>query len=305
MLEAGGLEADYEEVERRIESLTKERAEVAAAIRLDEGALQTYPEAEFVGVPDEAPSYRDLLARCDAARAAADDLARRRRQVAEAEEDVAGKLTWAEVSDERVEDLRRKLAEAEAARVKAWEEHAAAKADAGRLAAAVAAMPEPDLETPRRELEAAEQVAAKVGRKRERRAIEERWTGNRETSAALVRRIDEARADLNNRLLRADLPVSGVTWDGEGLLVDGVPLAQVNSAKQIAIGLAVAAAARPHLRVAAIRDGSLLDDASLTAVQRWAAENDYQVWVERVGRSAAQGVVIENGRVAAVNGEVA
>ena len=55
----------------------------------------------------------------------------------------------------------------------------------------------------------------------------------------------------------------------------------------------------PKLPVVLIRDGSLLDEASLAAVGQQAAEAGAQVWVERVGRGDECAVVIEDGEIVA------
>ena len=52
----------------------------------------------------------------------------------------------------------------------------------------------------------------------------------------------------------------------------------------------------PELRIAEIRDGSLLDDKTLAMIEEMAKEEDFQVWVEKVGDSGV-GVIIEEGEV--------
>jgi len=81
----------------------------------------------------------------------------------------------------------------------------------------------------------------------------------------------------------------------------GIPFDQASSSEQLRVSMSIAMAANPKLRVIRIQDGSLLDDNSMAAIAETAKANDYQIWIERVDDSGKVGIVIEDGRVAAVN----
>jgi energy-coupling factor transporter ATP-binding protein EcfA2 len=295
-----GLDAAFAEIDAELAALAEERAEVGRAVRADEGALASYHEGEFEGVPDEAPDAAELAAQYraavdakgenDAVRAAAREDARRL-----AESRRAYGAACAET-----ERLRELLARAESAERSACEAVSDAQAAASESAAMAEGLEDPDVAGAWGRLREAQATAAKVARKRERADIEARRAGNAEHAAALAGRIDALREKKKDLITRAPLPVPGLDCAGDEVLLRGVPLAQANTAEQVRVGLEVAAALSPHLRVAAIRDGSLLDDGSLAAVCRWAEERDYQVWLERVGPPGGPGaVVIEDGAVAA------
>ena len=65
----------------------------------------------------------------------------------------------------------------------------------------------------------------------------------------------------------------------------------------------MAVALNPKLKVVLVRDGSLLDDNSLELVAELAKVSGHQVWMEIVDTSGEVGVYIEDGQVAAVDGE--
>jgi len=46
-----------------------------------------------------------------------------------------------------------------------------------------------------------------------------------------------------------------------------------------------------------VKDGSLLDDEGLAALQQMVAAEGYQLWLERVGSDGAIGIIIEDGSV--------
>lgn len=100
-----------------------------------------------------------------------------------------------------------------------------------------------------------------------------------------------------NALAEASMPVPGLGFDDDGVTLNGVPFSQASGAEKLKVSLAIAAAANPELRVVRITDGSLLDDANMAMLQRFAQERDLQVWIERVGDRDAVAVVIEDGEV--------
>jgi len=53
----------------------------------------------------------------------------------------------------------------------------------------------------------------------------------------------------------------------------------------------------PKLKVIRIGEGSLLDKANLELIQAMAAEQGYQLLIEKVGDPGAMGVIIEDGAV--------
>jgi energy-coupling factor transporter ATP-binding protein EcfA2 len=103
----------------------------------------------------------------------------------------------------------------------------------------------------------------------------------------------------------AKFPVAGLGLGDGVVTLNGIPLAQASSAEQLRVSLAVAMAANPKLRVIRIQDGSLLDPDSLAVIESMAAAADFQIWIERVDATGKVGIVIDDGKVAAVNDEPA
>ncbi len=92
---------------------------------------------------------------------------------------------------------------------------------------------------------------------------------------------------------------AGLTFGGEDdILLGDVPFDQASAAEQLRASTAVAMALNPRLRVILIRDGSLLDTDSMKLLAQLAADNNYQVFIERVAGDKPAGIVIEDGRVA-------
>lgn len=94
-----------------------------------------------------------------------------------------------------------------------------------------------------------------------------------------IKQIDEQKVAL---VQGADMPVEGLGFDEDGVTYNGQPFVQASSAEQLKVGLAVAMALNPTLRVIRITDGSLLDTENMDIIRTMAAGGDYQVWIEQV-----------------------
>lgn len=96
--------------------------------------------------------------------------------------------------------------------------------------------------------------------------------------------VEQAKKDA---IASAQLPVPGLSFDEDGLYLNGLPFEpnQINTAQLIIAGLQINLALMKEVRIARF-DGSLLDNKSLAEVEAWAAQNDLQLFVEMVSRDA-------------------
>ncbi len=199
-----------------------------------------------------------------------------------------------------------KRSEAEAAKVRAdiealndrlreVERNAAQKRE--QLANAEA-LPDPINTTELREqIEVARRLNVGFDARDRREAIEREATEAEAKSAALTDAIAKRKEEMQAAVAKAEMPVPGLTFGADEILLGGVPFEQASSAEQLRTSVAIAMAANPKLRVIRVQDGSLLDEEAMRILAEMAAEADYQVWIEVVqsGRSAA--IVIEDGSV--------
>jgi hypothetical protein len=191
-----------------------------------------------------------------------------------------------------VEDLKAALIEAEAelaeTRMNAGEALARAesgKAEGQRLKDAIA---DPDLAAIQQQMATLEETnkAVRLKQDRAQQAAEvTRLHGESEQLTRELEGIDRQKTDL---FKRAKLPVPGLSIDGDGaggyrVTFHGVPLRQCSSSEQLAIGAEINVALNPKLRIALIREGSLLDDATLDWLDKLCREKRLQALVEIVG----------------------
>jgi len=159
-------------------------------------------------------------------------------------------------------------------------------------------LPDPiDVAALRARIEEARTTNGAVKRLQQRKAHEVR-AGNAEKQAeALTQEIDARNAAKQQAIASAAMPVTGIGFGEDQVLLNGVPFDQGSDAEQLQASVRIAAAMNPKLRVIRIRDGSLLDDEAMKNLAGFASEQDMQIWVERVDSSGTVGFVIEDGHV--------
>lgn len=235
------------------------------------------------GTPDEPVSASDLFTEHRQLReiiAANDEV---RRQLAAAQE--ATTQAVAKVVELEAQLAAAQQAAAEATQVRDW------------LAEEVPHLVDPDLSEIEAALEAVDIVNAAVRQAADYRAL---VTERNEALGAvgdLELLLAENVATRDKAMREADMPVDGLTLERDGVYYQGVPFAQVSSSEQIRVSLGIAMALNPKLKVVRIKDGSLLDEASLALVEQEAAKHGVQVWLEAVGDRDDATVIIEDGRV--------
>ena len=119
-------------------------------------------------------------------------------------------------------------------------------------------------------------------------------------SQQFTEEIEAIDAEKQRLLSEVAWPVEGLSFGESGVLYNGLPFSQASSAEQLAVSFAMSAAMNPRLKVALIRDASLLDEDQMKIVSDLAEKYDTQVWLEVVDASAGPcGILIEDGTVVA------
>lgn len=214
--------------------------------------------------------------------------------------DILAELRAAQEAVRVNEAAYERTARAQTAREQAAEALRAAVAEEEAALAAFQVMPEvPDAAEIEQRLARVDETNRAVranAEAREKRTRHEAFVAEYKTLTDKIEWLDKTKAD---GLAAATFPVPGLGFDESGVTLEGVPFSQASSAEQIRVSLAMAMSLNPRLKVVHIRDGSLLDAGSLALIAGMAAEQDYQVWIERVGDADTGAVIIEDGEVAA------
>lgn len=207
--------------------------------------------------------------------------------------------------EEREDALMRQIAqlqdEAQAAAKKASEARVAAAA----LEKEIQAMPaqqefidtaalRADIDAARKHNATSTEYARRAQRRSDLKAEVEKCTAEAD---ALTKAIEALDAEKEKAVKEAKMPVPGLTFGDEQILLNGQPFQQGSDAEQLRATIAIAAAMNPKLRVIRVHEGSHIDSNGMKLVQEFAKANDLQVWVETVESSRPTAVVIEDGRV--------
>lgn len=160
-----------------------------------------------------------------------------------------------------------------------------------------------DVTVLRRKFDDGKAINAALDRRAERDRLEAEAAAVEKKAADLTERMAERDRQKADAIAAAKMPVPGLGF-GDGMVtLNGLPFDQASGAEQLRASIGIAMAMNPNLRVMLIRDGSLLDENGLRLVGEMAEQHDFQVWLERVQTNATVGIVMEDGEVAAIDGE--
>lgn len=149
------------------------------------------------------------------------------------------------------------------------------------------------------ELANAETVNRKVRENAAAKSLADRLEAAKSDAANLSKSIDTLRVDRQLLLESAKWPVPGLGFGDGVVLFNGLPLDQACQSEKIKVGMAIAIAMNPKLRVVLMREASLLDDNSMQVVEDFCREHQAQAWLECVGTDDDYSVIIEDGEVRA------
>lgn len=144
--------------------------------------------------------------------------------------------------------------------------------------------PKPSTERLTKDLEAANFFNTKVD---EVNKIQEKLTAinkKKDESAKLTERINQAVEDKKKIFSSNPLPVKDLTFDEDNVLFKGLPFNEDHhpSSHIIGIGVKIAMAMNPNLKVIMIKDGSLLDKTTANFILKIVEEAGYQLFIEMV-----------------------
>lgn len=116
-------------------------------------------------------------------------------------------------------------------------------------------------------------------------------------SEEITGRINQRQSEKMDKIAAAKLPIDGLGFGDNEILLRGIPFNQASDAEQLQVSIAMAMTLNPKLRVIRVRDGSLLDEDSLKLLEKMAVDQDYQVWLEKVDSTGKVGFVLEDGHI--------
>lgn len=283
---------DFEAIEAANKADFDRRTEV------NRQAKQLRAQAVGITVPQDLPAERvddaalvDELTRAGEQNA---ELERRKARHEETAREVRSFVDSAATARGQAQQLRERAAALE----EVAKQHDATAETLHEKIRTAPALPEPiDTAALRERIAEASRLNAAFDARDRRDGIEREAEAAEAKSAALTDAIAKRKDEMQAAVAKAEMPVPGLTFGADEILLGGVPFEQASSAEQLRTSVAIAMAANPKLRVIRVQDGSLLDEEAMAILAEMAAEADYQVWIERVGVSGTVGIVIEDGAI--------
>ena len=278
-------------------------ADYARRTELNRMAKEAQAAADQILIPDGLPQEPpDLKAMTDELANAATvngDIAKRRAKRVEVAKQV-DKLR--EEGNALLEQSQALLAQANQMEAQGRDLLAQSQAQLARLQNAPALPDEVDTKALAAKIEAARGIAKALDRVPEKARLQAN-AKKLKTDADNLTAIMKAREDGKQRAIAAaKMPIEGLGFGDGFVTLDGVPFEQASDAHKLRASVAIAMGLNPELRVIRVRDGSLLDKASLKLLSELVEANDFQCWIETVADSPTSGFVISDGAVIAHDG---
>lgn len=232
-------------------------------------------------VPDEEVSSRDLIDRINAAQKFADDVRDANQAI------VTEQQAMADI-DREIARLKERYALAEDRRDRAVQFLQEAEANKSE-----------SVDMLKEELGNLEAINQRVREKATRRVQRKALLDASIAAAKAQGDIDAIERLKREGLEEAEFPIPGLSVDEQGITFNGIPFGQLNSAHRMQVAFAIATAGDPDLKLTIVKNGDLLDEDSLAALQKMADDRGYTVLVERDrDDSRRMGFVIHDGELA-------
>lgn len=256
----------------------------AVALRRDANRDVKTAEAQLAGMqevpaetPDEEQSATELMQEYEQARSHNDEIDFTAR-------DMHTAVTGIKVAEERIAELQRGIV--------------IMKEALGVTEAKFIALGDPtDLDEIRDRIAAVDTVNAAVHKKKERADAAAKLSVLQSKAQGFddeVKAIAKTKAD---GLAAAKFPVEGLSFDSDGVTLNGIRLEGASGREQLIVSTKLAMAMNPELRVLRIDKAEALDSDGLKIIADLADSDDYQIWMSRVTEDESEGIVIEDGEV--------
>jgi len=282
LMRVTGLDKSLAALDDKRASALKDEQRAETVLQVANVSLASIP---VVDGPDAEVSAAELLSQAAEASSTNAKHARARAWLRGKKDEAGSLASDIAICEAKLADLRGKLG--------AVEKEIAAQTPV------VEAMVDADVQAIQERIKTVEADNAKARDRAARRAAEK---SKQEASAAFSsasRAVEAIDAERRLAIESAPMPVKGLAFEDDAVTLDKIPLAQVNSARQIQVGVALALAEKKPIRVVFTRYGSLLDQHGMEALRAIAVEHGAQVFVERVSDAGGDGLCIVDGEAVA------
>lgn len=291
---------DFTEIDAKRATLYSQRTLANAAADQAEAHAMSLPYHE--NAPTAEVSAGEILSAIDKANEQKRTIEEKSRAVADAEKAILDQWKRITEAEAKVTALEAQLTAAKqavrSAKMAALELEDKAVA-AKELVAALE--PAPDITPLRAKLATIEADNAKARDNAAKKKAGEIADQKRTAAKALDTQITALDKERQDAMTGAKFPIAGLSFDDTGVRYQGKPFTQASDAEKLRVAVAIYAARKPELRCMVLRSGSLLDDASLVALDALAEQYGLQILIEVVQHSKDDDV--PEGAIVVIDGE--
>ena len=293
LLDLIDLDVDLNDLDEQRKEAYGTRTLVNRDIKRLEGQRDGIPR--YVGLPNELISSSDVMAEFQAATKQIEDNNKVRINLDHKKSEMSNQISLIEQIESHIDELKHKLAYEQSARSELEDLILIATDD-------VAELVDPDVDGFQKKLANVEATNDQIREKQKKDKILDQIEHDRLKSGQFtneIERIDELKA---TTISNANMPIEGLSFDENGVIFNGVPLKQCATSETIKVGCHIVFAIMntipgDKIPIIIIKDGSLLDENTMSEINDFAIENGIQFWVEIVNTSSERGIFIENGIV--------
>lgn len=142
-----------------------------------------------------------------------------------------------------------------------------------------------------------ESINSEVRKKKEREHLYKEARLLNQESAQITQNINSLERNKNEKMRSAQFPIPGMSFDENGVIMNGIPFSQCSTAEKLKVSVAMGISLNPKLKIMQIREGSLLDENSLSVINTMAEQSGTQIWIERVSEGSECSIIISDGHV--------
>ena len=158
------------------------------------------------------------------------------------------------------------------------------------------------------QIESAATVNENVSKKAKKKELEEQAEKADSASEGCSWEIEKIDNEKFRLLNGADLPIDGLSIEGDTVYYNGLPLKQASGTEELRVSTAIAIAEiikgdNDAPRFVLIQDATSIDTANMQAIQEMCSSYSIQIICTKMDESGVLGIVIEDGEVKAVNAQ--
>lgn len=286
---------DTTALDRERESVYAERTQINRDVKQIEAKLKATPKHD--NTPGEEIVVSDLVKELKRRQAVNGEHARKRREAESQQRHLEDYDAKALQAVDRVKQIEAELLKAKEAVEELHRQRDEYKLQIETFCTEVKSLNDEDTSEVEQQISEAELINVRVRDNAKHYELTQELKAVTAQASKKTQRLTAIDVEKRKMFEQAQWPVDGLGFDTDGVTLNGLPFDQASSAEALEVSVAMGFALNPKLKMLIIRDGSLLDEESLARIAELAAEQDGQVFLERVGEGSECHVVLCDGKV--------